>query len=141
MKRGFLFCVLVCVCSLSLSGQDVGISDAPDIAIPVFKLDIGETPFNPDSTYLYKFPFHSVGTAPLSIIQAISGCPCVSVTFPDRPLPPGQVDTIYVHYKPTRAGKFVQRVAVISNAPEHSLMQIYAKATFVRQSAVKKNEE
>lgn len=140
MRRiGFLIAFLALAC-VPLFSQTKDGSASPEISIPVFKLDIGETPFNPDSTYLYKFPYHNVGTAPLSIIQAISGCPCVSVTFPDRPLPPGQVDTIYVHFKPTRAGKFTQRVAIISDASEHSLMQLYAKATFLRQSAVK-NEE
>lgn len=137
MKKCFLVFFLVCVFSLSLSGQSSGNAGIPEMSIPVFKLDIGETPFNPDSTYLYKFPYYNVGTAPLSIIQTIAGCPCISVTFPDSPLLPGQVDTIYVHYKPTRVGKFTQRVAVISNASEHSLMQLYAKATFLKSSADK----
>ena len=140
MKRFYFLIAFLVLACIPLFAQTEDSSDAPEISIPVVKLDIGETPFNPDSTYLYKFPYHNVGAAPLSIIQAISGCPCISVTFPDRPLPPGQVDTIYVHFKPTRAGKFTQRVAVISNASEHSLMQLYAKATFLKQSAVK-NEE
>ena len=137
------FCLLIAFLVLAcdpLFSQTKDGSPAPEISIPVFIMDIGATPFNPDSTYLYKFPYHNVGTAPLSIIQAISGCPCISVTFPDHPLPPGQVDTIYVHFKPTRAGKFTQRVAVISDASENSLMQLYARATFLRQSDVK-NEE
>jgi hypothetical protein len=137
MKKFLLVFFLVYVYSLSLSGQSSGNAGSPEMSIPVFKLDIGETLFNPDSTYLYKFPYYNVGTAPLSIIQTISGCPCISVTFPDTPLLPGQVDTIYVHYKPTRVGKFTQRVAVISNASEHSLMQLYAKATFLKPSADK----
>ena len=140
MKKGFLVFVFLWVCSLSLSAQVSRSADKPEISIPVYKLDIGETPFNLDSTYLYKFPFHNLGTAPLTIVKAISGCPCVTVTIPDSPVSPGQVDTIFVHFKPLRAGRFSQRVAVITDDPEHPLMQLYARATFLRQSAVK-NEE
>lgn len=134
MRRFCFLIVFFVLAFVPLFAQTEDALSAPEISIPVFTLDIGSTPFNPDSTYLYKFPYHNVGTAPLLIIKAISRCPCISVSFPDSPLPPGQVDTIYVHFKPTRAGKFTQRVAVISNASEYPLLQLYAKATFLKSS-------
>jgi hypothetical protein len=113
------------------------VQDGPEISIPVFKLDIGETPFRNDTTFVYKFPFQNIGTAPLTIIRVKAGCPCVSVSYPEEPVPAGQVDTIVVRFTPTHAGRFTQRVAVISNAKEGSLKQLYAKATLLRSPAAK----
>ena len=129
----YSFFVMGC---FSLFSQTKDSIAAPEIAIPVFKLDIGATPFNPDSTYLYKFPFQNVGTAPLTLIDVVSACPCISVSYPESPVPPGQVDTIVVRFTPTRPGRFTQRVAVISNAKEYPLRQLYAKATFLKQSEI-----
>lgn len=140
MKR-FVFLLLSCFVSvLPLFAQSTEEQDGPEISIPVYKLDIGETPFRRDTTYIYKFPFQNVGTTPLTIISVKAGCSCVSVSYPEDPVPAGQVDTIVVRFTPTRAGRFTQRVAVISDAKVGSLKQLYAKVTLLKQSAVK-NEE
>lgn len=134
MKRFFLILISCFLTVLPVFAQTKEDQFVPEISIPVFKLDIGETPFRNDTTYTYKFPFQNIGTAPLSIIQVKAGCPCVSVSFPEDPVPVGQVDTIVVRFTPTRAGRFTQRVAVISNANEGSLKQLYAKATLLKSS-------
>lgn len=135
MKR-LIFCLISFLFSvLPLCAQASGEQGAPEISIPEFKLDIGETPFRSDTTFVYHFPFQNIGTAPLTIIRVMAGCPCVSVSYPDYPVLPGQVDTIVVRFTPTRAGRFTQRVAVISNAKEGSLKQLYAKATLLRAPA------
>ncbi len=136
MKKIYIFVAFLYMGCFSLFSQTKDSIAAPEIAIPVFKLDIGATPFNPDSTYLYKFPFQNVGTAPLTLIDVVSACPCISVSYPESPVPPGQVDTIVVRFTPTRPGRFTQRVAVISNAKEYPLRQLYAKATFLKQSEI-----
>ena len=136
MKKIYLFVCFLFVASFSLFSQTKDSIAAPEIAIPVFKLDIGATPFNPDSTYLYKFPFQNVGSAPLTLINVVSACPCISVSYPESPVPAGHIDTIIVRFTPTRPGRFTQRVAVISNAKENPLKQLYAKATFLKQSEI-----
>ena len=137
MKRLIIYLLSCFFSVLPLFAQSTEKLEGPEISIPVFKLDIGETPFRSDTTFIYKFPFQNVGTAPLSIIRVMAGCPCVSVSFPKEPVPAGQVDTIVVRFTPTRAGRFTQRVAVISDAKEGSLKQLYAKATLLKSSAGK----
>ncbi|MBP5734358.1 MAG: DUF1573 domain-containing protein [Candidatus Methanomethylophilaceae archaeon] len=134
MKR-LIFSLIFCFFAvLPLFAQTAEDQLGPEISIPEYKQDIGETLFRRDTTYIYKFPFQNIGTDPLTIIQVKAGCPCVSVSYPEDPVPAGQVDTIVVRFTPTRAGRFTQRVAVISNAKKGSLKQLYAKATLLKSS-------
>jgi hypothetical protein len=137
MRRLIVLFVSLVIASIPSFSQTADGTEGPEISIPVYKLDIGETPFRRDTTFIYKFPFQNVGTAPLTLIQVKAGCPCVSVSYPTEPVPAGQVDTIVVRFTPTHAGRFTQRVAVISDAKEGSLKQLYAKATLLRSPAKK----
>lgn len=135
MRRLIVLFVFFVIAAIPSFSQTTDGADGPEISIPVYKLDIGETPFRRDTTYIYKFPFQNVGTAPLTLIQVKAGCSCVSVSYPTEPVPAGQVDTVVVRFKPTHAGRFTQRVAVISDAKEGSVKQLYAKVTLLKSPA------
>jgi hypothetical protein len=136
------FCLVSCFPLVAQSGQktDSGMTSS-NIELTPHIINIGETPFHRDSTYLYKFAFKSTGSEPLVIAKAIAACPCVSIKYPDYPIPPGQVDTIFVYFTSTRAGRFSQRIAVLTNSEESPLLQLYAKATFLKPSEIKARKQ
>ena len=54
--------------------------DSPKIRFEAKRIDYGDVLYKKDSTYVYRFVYENVGSAPLIVNQVIGHCPCVSVT-------------------------------------------------------------
>ena len=106
----------------------------PNIAFESHKIDIGDTLYRKGTTYEYRFVFKSTGSEPLVLVKTIAACPCITLDFPQDPIPPGQTDTVTVYFTPSHASRFTQRISVLTNSEERPLLQLYAKGNFLKRS-------
>lgn len=106
---------------------------ASEIRFESQRIDLGETLYKNDSTYVYLFPYENTGSAPLIVNKVVGHCPCVTVDYSTDPLPPGGRDTLSVYFKPSHASKYTQRVTVFSNSVR-SVVTLYAKGNFLNSS-------
>lgn len=106
---------------------------AAEIHFDMKKIDLGDTLYRKDSTYVYRFTYENTGTEPLIVNKVVGHCPCVTITHSTEPLPPGGRDTVSVYFKPTHASKYTQRIAVFNNS-SRSVVTLYAKGNFLTLS-------
>ena len=106
------------------------------ILFDTLKIDLGDTLYEKDSTYVYRFPYENTGSAPLILNKVIGHCPCVTISHSTEPLPPGGLDTLTVFFKPVHASKYTQRITVFNNS-SHSVVTLYAKGNFLKPSDLK----
>lgn len=131
-----VFCLALCVSSGAQSFPGSG----PDIRFEAKRIDYGDVLYRKDSVYVYQFVYENTGDAPLIVNQVRAHCPCVLVEHSVAPLPPGQMDTILVYFKPSHASKFTQSMTVLSNAPQTAI-QLYAKGNFLKPSEWKARQQ
>jgi hypothetical protein len=86
------------------------------------RVEKGSEPFR-------EFRFTNTGNGPLVIMNAVSSCGCVTVSFPKEPVMPGASDRIVVRYDTQRVGAFTKYVTVTSNskAKETVRLKIYGE--------------
>lgn len=108
------------------------------IQFDVLRIDLGETLYVKDSTYVYHFSYENTGTAPLIVNKVVGHCPCVKVDYSTEPLGPGDRDTISVYFTPARASKYSQQITVFNNS-SRSVVTLYAKGNFKKPSTVESN--
>ena len=108
------------------------------IQFEVLRIDLGETLYVKDSTYVYYFSYENTGTAPLIVNKVVGHCPCVKVKYSTEPLSPGDCDTISVYFTPSHASKYSQQITVFNNS-SRSVITLYAKGNFMKPSTVKSN--
>lgn len=101
------------------------------------RIDLGDTLYKRDFTYVYRFVYENTGSAPLIVNKVVGHCPCVTVTHSSEPLPPGGRDTLTVFFVPTHPSKYSQRISVFNNS-SRSVVTLYAKGNFLNPSAIKK---
>lgn len=104
---------------------------AASIQFDTQKIDLGDTLYRKDSTYVYHFYYVNTGTDPLIVNKVVGHCPCVTVTHSTDPLPPGGRDSVTVYFKPTHASKYSQRIAVFNNS-SRSVVTLHAKGNFLK---------
>lgn len=109
------------------------VSPASAIQFETMKIDLGDTLYEKDSTYVYSFPYENTGTAPLILNKVIGHCPCVTISHSTEPLPPGGRDTVTVYFKPTHASKYTQRITVFNNSAR-SVVTLFAKGNYLKTS-------
>ena len=126
----FCFCLSVPFSAFCQNEQG---EDGAKMVFVTHILNVGETKYVKDSTYLYSFVYKNEGTAPLQISKVVATCPCVTVSFSEDPLPPGQTDSILVHFTPNHPSRYTQRVTVLNNS-DRPMLQLYAKGTFLKPS-------
>lgn len=103
------------------------------IQFEVQKIDLGDIPYDKDSTYVYRFVYENKGSAPLIVNQVVGHCPCVTVDFSSEPLQPGGRDMVTVYFKPAHASKYSQRITVFNNS-SRSVVTLFAKGNFLKPS-------
>lgn len=66
----------------------------------------------------HDFVFRNKGDRPLVVLRAVTSCSCVKVSFPKRPVAPGQSGTIRIVYQPHKSepGAFNKVIQIYSNA-------------------------
>lgn len=95
------------------------------------KIDLGDTLYEKDSTYVYRFVYENTGDAPLIVNKVVGHCPCVTISHSTEPLPSGGRDTVTVYFKPTHASKYTQRITVFNNSAR-SVVTLFAKGNFLK---------
>ncbi|HJA99523.1 MAG TPA: DUF1573 domain-containing protein [Candidatus Alistipes avicola] len=67
---------------------------------------------------VWEFEYTNDGTAPLVIVRTQTTCSCVKVSFPKRPLAPGETATLRVVYEPHKnePGTFSKVIQIFSNS-------------------------
>ena len=114
-------------------------SPAPAIQFEMQKIDLGESLYDKDSTYVYRFAYENTGSAPLIVNKVVGHCPCVTLDYSTEPLPPGGRDTVTVYFKPAHASKYTQRITVFNNS-SRSVITLFAKGNFLKSSGIKTEE-
>ena len=124
-----------CLACFPVFSQSTVESDglASEIRFESQRIDLGETLYRKDSTYVYLFPYENTGSAPLIVNKVVGHCPCVTVDYSTEPLRPGGRDTLSVYFKPSHASKYTQRITVFNNSVR-SVVTLYAKGNFLNSS-------
>lgn len=113
--RGLLF-FLFLLTPLSLTAQE-----SPEIQVEEQSFNFGLIPEEKGSVG-HSFKFRNSGTAPLVITRVTADCGCTTPAWPEEAIAPGEKAEIRVLFDPIgRAGAFVKRIRVFSNAPSSPL--------------------
>ncbi len=91
----------------------------PKIRVEKESLKLGDLAYQVPKTVTYTL--HNVGKSPLNITEVHPSCGCVSVTYPQQPIPEGKKATITAVYDAMMLGTFHRELAVYSNASEQPL--------------------
>ncbi len=91
----------------------------PKIKVEHESLKLGDLAFQQPKTVTYTL--YNTGRSPLVINEVHPSCGCVSVTFPQQPVPAGKDATITAVYDAMMLGTFHRELAVYSNAGEQPL--------------------
>lgn len=91
----------------SLLAQPEFFSDVPSVKT-------GDIVWQNPKTVL--FTFSNRGTEPLQITEVHPSCGCISVTYPEEPVPAGQSGVITATYDAGMLGTFYRELAVYTNA-------------------------
>ena len=137
-----LFCVLGFLPLAAFAQTEGTREDSPQsfIRFQTQKIDIGDTLYRKETTYLYVFVYENQGTAPLIVNKVSCACPCIRVDFSTDPLPPGQTDTLKVYFTPSHASRYTQRLTVFTNSPNSGTL-LYVKGTFLKPSEWRARKE
>jgi len=82
----------------------------------------------------HEFSFVNTGDQPLILQDVKSGCTCITVEWPKRPISPGAKGTIKVGYHTSKTGPFNKEVYIYSNAvlqPGQKMYTIDVKGSVV----------
>ena len=92
--------------------------------------DFGEF-MEKDGKVSHTFIFKNTGGEPVVIEKIMSGCGCISYSYSNEPVPPGQKGRITITYNPFyRPGFFSKEITVYSN-PHHHVNRIWVKGTVI----------
>ncbi len=91
----------------------------PKIKVEQENLKLGDLAFQQPKTVTYTL--HNVGKSPLIISEVHPSCGCVSVNYPQQPIPAGKKATITAVYDAMILGTFHRELAVYTNAGEQPL--------------------
>jgi hypothetical protein len=110
---------IVCVAQASGNGSSTSANTDPNAPVMTFESnqhDFGTMDQDANGTWL--FTFTNTGKEPLVIKDARGSCGCTVPHWPQRPIPPGDHDTIKVTYDTHRVGIFSKSVTINSNSKE-----------------------
>jgi hypothetical protein len=80
-----------------------------------------------------KFVFENTGNKPLVLNNVRSSCGCTTPRWPkNKPVNPGETDTINVRYNTGIVGNFTKSIHVYSNAVNKSPIRLTIKGKVVR---------
>jgi hypothetical protein len=114
MKRLMLLAAMAAMVAPAFAASPAG---APAIKFAHTLHDYGRIAFD-GGTRIHGFVFYNKGTAPLIIMKTHTSCVCSEVTFPPRPVMPGDSALIRVKYDPSKQkGAFFKTIHVYSNDP------------------------
>lgn len=110
--------ILVLCASLPLMSQTPATQKLPQITFTETKYDFGKLKYRgPGITH--EFAFTNTGDAPLVIMHAEVTCRCLKVSYPKKPVDPGQSGTIAVTYSPkNELGSFSNDVRIYTNGAD-----------------------
>jgi hypothetical protein len=68
----------------------------------------------------------NTGNAPLIIVKVQAGCGCTGITYPEKPIPPGDTAVVGISYNPSgRPGQFTKQALIFTNTtPKRSILEI-----------------
>lgn len=124
LKRIILTCTVLVITLFSVSAQthEEGKQKMAQIKFETLSHDFGNIK-QKDTPHVYEFAFTNTGDAPLVITRAELSCKCTSVTYPRKPVAPGQSATVTVTYTPkNELGTFDNTIKVYSNAADRRVI-------------------
>lgn len=100
-------------------------NDKAVLAFDKTKIEVGEVKLN--SVTPIEFTFKNKGKKNLVIMNALSGCPCISVEYPKEPIAKGKKGKIIVKFDSTnmRLGAMQKNVSVMSNSTEGTQQLVF----------------
>jgi hypothetical protein len=110
MKKVILTLNVIILFSLSVISQ----TSAPEIKFDKKVHDYGTITKGSDGTC--EFVFKNIGNEPLIITSVQKSCGCTTPTWDQKPVLPGESNSIKVGYDTQRLGAFNKQITVISNA-------------------------
>lgn len=82
----------------------------------------------------YTFSLPVAGSKPLSVVGAMSGCPCMKVDIPKRPVAPGSSLKVTVSYDPERQqGHFTKSVYLRLSGGLRDTLMVTGTVTHLRE--------
>lgn len=75
-------------------------------------------------TSVTTFTVTSTGTAPLVLINALTGCKCTKAAFPKKPLRKGETAVVTVTFDAVEPGFFDKQIRVQTNAARKLILRI-----------------
>lgn len=125
-SKRILFSILLIVVSFAFSTAYAKKSgDKAILAFEKTKIVVGEVKMNTVTNIEYTFK--NKGKKNLVIMNALSGCPCISVEYPKEPIAKGKKGKILVKFDSTnmRLGTMQKNVSVMSNSSEGTQQLVF----------------
>ena len=68
----------------------------------------------------------NTGTEPLMVVKAQAGCGCTGISYPEKPIAPGDTASVSISYNPSgRPGQFSKEVLIFTNTtPKRTTLEI-----------------
>ena len=88
-----------------------------------------------------EFTFTNEGNEPLILQNVKASCGCTTPSYTQKPVMPGQIGTIKVHYNTNNVGGFSKTVTVTSNAVDNPRTVLRIKGTVKQQDDAEKIEK
>ncbi len=135
MKKSILSLGIFVALALTVGFNDPseGNEDGPKIEFEKTVHNYGEIPHNGDGNCI--FVFENTGTKPLILNNVRSSCGCTTPKWPrDKPINPGETDTINVRYNTRIVGNFTKSITVYSNAVNKSPVRLTIKGQVVKDT-------
>ncbi|MFN3917826.1 MAG: DUF1573 domain-containing protein [Flavobacteriales bacterium] len=120
MKKPMFISLILVIFAYNGKTQSV-----PKIHIENKVCDRGDVPYG--SYGKFKFPVKNIDDAPLIIKVVRSSCGCLYAEWPQKPIEPGQWDTIYGIYDTKRLGPINKSLTVSSNDTSQSTIILKIK--------------
>lgn len=114
-------------------------SNAPRIKFDKTSCDFG-TFSNIDGSKSCVFKFKNRGTAKLVITKVHAFCDCISFTYPQDFIAPGDSGQISVTYTSDHVGAFNKNLQVYTNCTE-PMVRLYLQGTIVNADEMKNEEK
>lgn len=128
-------CIIVILALASLVDASAQSSNAPRIKFDKTSCDFG-TFSKTDGTKSCVFKFKNKGTAKLVITKVHAFCDCISYTYPQDFIAPGDSGQIAVTYTSDHVGAFNKNLQVYTNCSE-SMIRLYLRGMIVEPDEVK----